>query len=1006
MAREAELAELAAHLRRARSGDGLLCFVSGEGGAGKTTLVTQFTELAQAADPDLVVAIGQCDAQSGIGDAYLPFREILHALTGNLDGTLAQGRITDANASRLRRLMDVSAEAVVNLGPSLLGVLIPGGALLANMGKFVASRSPMAEKLHLASPATGAQDDLSVESALDQGQIFEQYLKVLRRVSESAPLLLVVDDLQWADPASIGLLFRLGRRLEGSRILVVGIYRPSDVTLGRDGERHPLEALINEMKRYHGDIELNLDVEGPEQGQAFVDDYLDQQDNRLGPQFRAELHRHTGGHPLFTVEVLRSLQERGELVRDPDGAWVAPVALDWSTIPSRVEGVVEERLSRVPEELRRSLTIAALEGEQFTAEVVAQVQGIDLRPLVRDLSDTLQKRHRLVRALGVEHVDGRRISRYSFSHQTMQQYLVNTLDEVEASFLHEDVGRALQDLYADSPEQVVVQLAHHFDRAELAPEALQFLSLAGARARRVSANDEAVRHYRRALHWATTDEQRFGIIEALTNVYRRMGDTDARGEALAELEEVVARSPVPAWRAKALLLRAWYEEDVGHYPAVKLAAQEAAELFRQEGDLAGEARALIRAAWVSNQISDYAQARETLARALELSQSMGRADLEGQAFTALGIAADLSGDWEASLDHFTRAYEARQRDEDNPEYLVWSMSNLGAGLWRNDQPDAALEMLERALELARELAFRPAEGIIRANMGMVLQDMRDLASARVAIEEALEVNRDLRNPYAIARCLGLLGGVQVLLGQYSAARTARLEALEVDREVGDRQDESFQLRALAELALETGAYQDSERGFAEAIEVAVEAHARDAHADCLLGMARLRLATNRPIEALEQAGAGEQLADELHDSARTARAALLAGHAHEALGDLVAARASYRRALDLGVDFAQPDAAASLARLELHGGDEQAAADLVAPVVDRLLAGDTAGTFELFRALDATGEVLSALGSDKGHEVLALGRDLLARHATGVEDARERSRFLERVQRSAPLLTQ
>lgn len=998
VARDAQLAGLSAYLDRARDADGLICFVSGEGGAGKTTLVTQFTELAQAEDQQLVVATGQCDARSGVGDAYLPFREILHALTGNLDGTLAEGRITDTNAGRLRRLKDVSAEAVVNLGPSLLGLLIPGGALLANMGKFVVSRSSMADRLHL-----GTEAALGAET-LDEGQIFEQYLKVLRRVSESAPLLLVLDDLQWADPASIGLLFRLGRRLQGSRILVVGIYRPSDVRLGRGGDRHPLEPVVNEMKRYFGDIEVNLDVERPEDGQAFVDDYLDGQANRLGPDFRAELHRHTGGHPLFTVELLRSLQERGQLARDPDGAWTVAGTLDWSMVPSRVEGVVEERLSRLPEDLRRALTVAAVEGETFTAEVVAQVQRTELRGLVRELSETVQKRHRLVRALGVERVDGHRISRYSFAHQTMQHYLVSTLDSVEASFLHEDIARALEELYAAAPEQVAVQLAHHYDRAELGERALHFLKVAGDRARRVSANAEAVQHYRRALHWASADEERYPLLERLVDLNRQLGDIDARGAALGELEDLVASSSRPAWRAEAWLQRAVYEDDTGHYPAAREAAQRAATQFLEIGDPEGEARALIKLAAVDNQTARYDEARVSLRRVLQITTAAGLLDLKGQAYTSLGIAEDLSGRGESALAFFTRAHQAR-RDGGSPESLVWSLSNLGVGQWRNHQFEAARHTLEEGLAAARRLGLRPAEGIISANLGLVLKDLRDLPRAGTAIEAALAINRDLRNPYAIARCLGLLGRVVCQQGSYDAARAAWQEALELDREAGDQQDAAFQLTALAELALITGSYEESAAFHDQAVEVAQRAGAKDAHTDCLLGLSALRIVTGRPADALDVLSQAQQLAHELGDETRVAQTTLLGGHAHSALDDRAAARDLYQRALDSQDPVVGAEARVALALEELCEGMEEKASELVIPVAHRILRGDTTGVVDLFWVLGATVQVLTMLRDPLRADVLRLGQELLATHATGLEGAAQRQRFLEHVRRIAPALT-
>jgi adenylate cyclase len=197
---------------------------------------------------------------------------------------------------------------------------------------------------------------------------------VLRTLAKTHPLLLMLDDVQWADSASIGLLFHLGRRLEGSSILIACAYRPEEVALERAGERHPLEKVLAEFKWSLGDVWVDLRRADEREGRSFVDALLDTEPNRLGEDFRRALFEHTGGHPLFTVEVLRAMQERGDLVPDAEGRWVEGPSLDWERLPARVEAMIAERIGRLDEELRDVLAVASVEGEWFTAQVVAQVQ--------------------------------------------------------------------------------------------------------------------------------------------------------------------------------------------------------------------------------------------------------------------------------------------------------------------------------------------------------------------------------------------------------------------------------------------------------------------------------------------------------------------------------------------------------------------------------------------------------------------------------------------------------
>jgi adenylate cyclase len=339
VARERELARLSSFLDRTLDGQGQVYFVTGNAGSGKMALVTEFARRAQEAHDALLVAVGTCNAQTGIGDPYLPFRDLLGLLTGDVESKLAQGAISQENARRLRAFFLRSVQVLVELGPDLVGALVPGSRLIALAGKAVVEKVGWMDKLDELAIRKPAKSHLG-EALAEQSRIFEQYTKVLQFLAKEQPLVLLLDDLQWADTASTSLLFHLGRSMGENRILMVGTYRPADVALGRGGERHPLESAIHEFKRYYGDIWVDLDRTVEAEGRQFVDRWLDTEPNRLGEEFRRALFSHTDGHPLFTIELLQHMQERGDLVRDGLGQWVEGPKLDWEALPARVEGVI------------------------------------------------------------------------------------------------------------------------------------------------------------------------------------------------------------------------------------------------------------------------------------------------------------------------------------------------------------------------------------------------------------------------------------------------------------------------------------------------------------------------------------------------------------------------------------------------------------------------------------------------------------------------------------------
>ena len=276
-----------------------MVFVTGDPGSGKTALVQEFIRRAMETHGDLIAAQGNSNAQSGVGDPYLPFIEVLQMLTADVEALWLGGGITRQHAVRLWRLLPDVVQALVAAGPELIDRFVLGAALVTRAQTFAPNPERALWSVRLAELVNRKSSIPPAQSNLEQVALFEQYTQVLQTLAKRYPLILALDDLQWADAGSISLLFHLGRRLTGSRILIVGAYRPDDIALQRGGERHPLEPVVNEFHHDWGEISVKLDRA---EGRKFVNAILDIEPNRLGAAFRETLYQHTGGHPLFTVE--------------------------------------------------------------------------------------------------------------------------------------------------------------------------------------------------------------------------------------------------------------------------------------------------------------------------------------------------------------------------------------------------------------------------------------------------------------------------------------------------------------------------------------------------------------------------------------------------------------------------------------------------------------------------------------------------------------------------------
>lgn len=670
--RKRELDELNRHLDKTLTGKGQVCFVAGQTGSGKTALVHHFMQQALAADGDLIVAMGSCNPQIGTVDPYLPFREALAMLTDDVAAEQSGSRIAPENARRLRAILVRSVQVLVEVAPELIGVFVPGATLLGTVGKTLAEKAGWMERLdELARRKAGPG-----EPVVEQSRIFEQYTVFLQRLSAKTPLILFLDDLQWADNASLGLLFQLGRHIDTNRILILGAYRPNDLALGRGGERHPLEPLVHELTRYHGDVSIDLDAIPETVNRQFVDAVIDTEPNYLGHSFRDALFHQTGGHALFTVELIRTLQERGDVVRDGEGCWSEGPSLDWDALPARVEGVVAERIARLSDELRQLLTVGSVEGEEFTAEVVARVQAVNERKTIRDLSEDLQRRHRLVSAQGLVQLGLLRLSRYRFLHNLFQQYLYSSLDEAERVYLHRDIGEALESLFADQTEQVAAQLARHFEEAGMPAKAAAYQLQAGNRAHRMSAHEEAVAHLRKGLDLLATVPHGPERMQTELDLQTSLGTTliALRGYASSEVEDAYARGR---------------------------------ELCRALGDPPSVIPVLFGLCLFYGLRGELGRACDEAEGILRLAHQAGNIGYEVAAHWPLGMMSLLRGDLAGSrlhLEECVTLYDPnRDRDlarQQGQDPAVLSLLFLSWTLWLQGYPDQAAPKMEAALKLA------------------------------------------------------------------------------------------------------------------------------------------------------------------------------------------------------------------------------------------------------------------------------------------------------------------
>ena len=778
--RQAELEKLNGFLQKTLAGFGRVVFVTGSSGIGKTALIGEFVRRSMRAHANLIAAPGMCNAYTGIGDPYLPFLEIMGLLTGDIEAKRSGGVISTQHARRLWALLPTAVQALVEVGPDLINRMVPGAALLQRALAAVHVPGVWPDKLTaLVENRQAGQEGANIE----QMDLFEQCTRVLLAFAGRHPLILVIDDLQWADIGSISLLFHLGRRLRGSRILVVGAYRPEEVSLGRDGERHPLEPVVLNFQRDFDEVPVDLDQS---EGREFVEAFLDSEPNRLGPAFRETLFRQTSGNPLFTIELLRSLQDRGDLIRDEAGRWTEGNTLSWDKLPVRVEAVIAERMGGLPQELRRVLEVASVEGEEFTAEVVADVLDVDEGLLVRQLSEQLDRTHRLVTAVQSRRLDGQRISRYRFQHHLFQTYLYGSLDDVERVYLHEAVGQTLERYFQAQPEEMdvlAVQLARHFQEAGMLKKAIGYLQIAGKRAERLSASEEAIAQFRHALDLCLRlpDQLERAQIELALSMALGAQLIASGGYLSADVEQIYTR-----------------------------ARQLCQDLNERLGDIHQAASQLIPVllglgAFYGHR-AQYQAAREIYDQIFALARAAGDPESLMLAHWGPGYLLLHMGEFLSARSHLEKALEVY--DPHKHQWLVTvftldmgvsCLSWLSWALFFLGYPDQALQRSGEAMALARQISHPFSLAIALATASILHSFALDAQGTRELAEEAIEICRQKGFLFWLGVASAYRGLARVWQGEYEEGISQMQEGNRIWRASGANIGQPEYLIVLAEV---------------------------------------------------------------------------------------------------------------------------------------------------------------------------------------------------------------
>ena len=630
--RETERGELDRRVEETIRGRGGMVLIGGEPGVGKTRLVEQVLDTAR--QRRCLALTGRCYEMGGT-PPFMPFVEIL----------------------------EESA------------VVVPRGALRAALGDAAPELARLMPDLRRLYPDVASPIPLPPQQ--QRHHLFKHYAEFLERASRVNPLVLLLDDLQWADDASLQLMQHLAPRLEQIRVLVLGTYR--DVELDA---QCPFARTLETLTRKRLAQPQKLEPFG----QADVEVLLTALGGPSPPEQLVErLYRETEGNPFFVEEVFQHLQEEFALF-EPDGRWHANLAVDELEVPEGVRSVINRRLERVSQESRRVLTACAIVGRSFSLELLEALDDMAGDALLAALEEA-EGHHLIVPA-------SKREARWEFSHALIRQTLAGGLSVPRRQRLHRRVGEAIERMtgetvethvsdrahhfYAETADAQPELLAHHFTEAGLNAKAVPYWQRAGQRALERSATLEAVAHLTQALELLAT-----------------LPDTPERAQQELVVQAILgpALSAIKGYAA----------------PEVFQAYTRARELCEQVGETPQRFQA-VRGLWYFHLLRMELQtARELGEQLLTLAQDVGDPSLRLEAHYTLGNTLNYLGEFTDSQAHFDQGialYDPQQHRDHAFRYGqdpgVACRAYAAMNLWWLGYPDQAVQMSHEALTLARQ----------------------------------------------------------------------------------------------------------------------------------------------------------------------------------------------------------------------------------------------------------------------------------------------------------------
>ncbi|KAA3618874.1 MAG: hypothetical protein DWQ05_05765 [Calditrichaeota bacterium] len=774
--REKELKKLAQLFLQTQSGKGNTVVLLGEAGVGKSSIASQLEEYARK--NQALCLYGASLYQDGM-DAYLPFIDALRKYVS-----------TDL------RLLPEEQRMTLK---SLIRTKVP--LLMEYTERFNTTFS-------------GATEPLGDENSAKGADLFEGILVLVSLLATMQPVVFILDDLQWADDASLKLFHYLARQIEKSRILLIGISRTDRYDLLKDGKAAKIVDVLARMSREGISEEVKISRFDRDRCDQLID--LSLENTIFSEDFYEKIYQETRGNAFFVIETLKYLQETDKIYFEEDAWYDRSGEIDRISVPNRIEDIFSRRLQAIDEEKREILQVAAIVGYKVDVSILAELLE---EPKIK----LLKKLHALNGELNLllSTDDG-----FQFEHPMLRDMLYEEVPIALRREYHLLIAQILEKMHGPQYGARIGEVAEHFKLSGRHLEAIPLLYRAANRALKLNAYRESS-----------------AFLEDIS--------------ACLEKGDLSLPEDIP--EKDFLLKSAICYEEMMRYDASQEKYKDLLSLSKKQNDFGGQVDALRRMGRVQEKLTNYDLALEYLQQCLDILENhpienslsrvynslgiiymqKGEYDIalknfeetkkvvdhhfgeydRAHALTNIGIINSIRGNYETAIDQYKKAI-AIYDELDESLGKARALHNIGMAYSDIENWDASIAAFDVCYKIVEKLKDSQLGGLTLLNMAKAYIRQDDTKNSFDLIERALKIFRRSGHMLNIAECYLVLGLISQKTEDYPAAEKYFQDSIKINTQKGDHEALLEVCQAFGEYYAEREEFEKAYRQLNQALESA------------------------------------------------------------------------------------------------------------------------------------------------------------------------------------------